>query len=321
MRRHADGRPLIFDLAARVFYLDVAGGSENCVFLAGGGRSGTTWVMEAINAERDHRVVFEPLAAHRLRFLSGFHRQHYLRPDDDDPYTAEVMDRVIHGRYRSWWTDQHNRTVLCRRRLIKSIRANLCLGYIRRRYPEMPMVLLIRHPCAAASSMLKLGYGGHPLSQFLDQPALVEDHLAPYEEMIRTTIDPFERRVVRWCIQHAVLFSQLREGDVHLMFYEELCDEPHESFAALYAHLGMPFNEPAREAVHRPSRLTGDHSEILKGAPKVDAWREGVSSEQVTRAMKILEAFGVGDVYGEDDRPDRRAVEARLRANGTRHSH
>jgi hypothetical protein len=318
MRRHADGRPLLLDLLSKVFYVDLAGGAEHSVFLAGGGRSGTTWVMELINARRDHRVVFEPFAAHRLRFLSGFHRQHYLRTDDDDPATGALMDRIVEGRYRSWWTDQHNRTFVCRRRLIKAIRANLCLGYVRRRYPRMPIILLVRHPCAAASSMLRLGYGHYPLEVFLDQPNLVEDHLSPYVDLIRSTEDEFDIRVLRWCIQHEVLFSQLSEGDVHLMFYEELCDDPHASFDAMFSYLGRPYDSAARNAVHRPSRLSGAHSAILSGSPSVDSWRNGVSAAQLKRAMEFLDAFGLGDIYGEGPRPDRGAAEARLRRNSAR---
>ena len=318
MRRHADGRPLLLDLLSKVLYVDLAGGAEHCVFLAGGGRSGTTWVMELINANRDHRVVFEPFATHRLRFLEGLHRQHYLRPEDDDPAIGAMMDRIMQGRYRSWWTDQHNRTFVCRRRLIKAIRANLCLGYIRHRYPRMPIVLLVRHPCAAASSMLRLGYGRYAMDGFLDQPRLVEDHLGPHVDLIRSTRDDFDVRVLRWCVQHQVLFSQLAEGDVHLMFYEELCDDPHASFQAMFSYLGRPYDPAAQQAVRRPSRLSGEHSAILSGAPRADAWRESVSSEQLERALGFLDVFGLGDIYGEGAHPDRSAAVARLQRNSAR---
>jgi len=320
MRRHADGRPILLDLLTKVFYLDRAGGSEDCVFVAGSGRSGTTWVMELINVHRDHRVIFEPFAAHRVRFLPGFHRQQYVRPDDHDSVVAAMFDRVIEGRFRSWWTDQHNRAFLPRRRLIKAIRANLCLGYVCRRYPRMPIVLLIRHPCAAAVSMARLGYGRYPTSVFLDQPALVEDHLAARVDLIRTTDDAFDKLVLRWCIQHQVLFSQLGAEDVHLMFYEELCDDPHGSFESLFSYLGRPYDLAAREAVTRPSRLAGDHSAILRGSPSVDAWRKSVSAEQLDRAVAILDAFGLGDIYGTAPRPNRSAAEARLAANTAQRS-
>lgn len=320
MRPHADGRPILLDLLAKIFYVDLAGGSKDCTLVAGGGRSGTTWVMEMINAGRDHRVVFEPFAPHRVRFLPGLDRQQYVRPEDDDPTTAALFDRVIDGRYRSWWTDQHNRTFLCRRRLIKAIRANLCLGYIRRRYPRMPIVLLVRHPCAAASSMLRLGYGRYPMSVFLDQPTLVEDHLDPYIDLIRSTEDEFDVRVLRWCVQHKVLFSQLAEGDVHLMFYEELCEDPHGSFEALFTYLGRSYGRTAKKAVHKPSRLSGDHSAILGGSPSVDAWRKSVSAEQLERATRLLDAFGLSDIYGEATSPDRSAAEARLAANAAQRS-
>jgi hypothetical protein len=320
MRRHADGHPILLDLLAKVLYVDRAGGAENCVFVAGGGRSGTTWVMELINASRDHRVIFEPFASDKVRFLPDFHRQQYVRREDDDAATAAAFDRIVEGRYRSWWTDQHNRTFICHHRLIKAIRANLCLGYLRQRYPRMPIVLLVRHPCAAACSMTRLGYGRYPMSVFLNQPELVEDHLAPYVDLIRSTVDEFDGRVLRWCIQHKVLFSQLEAGDVHLMFYEELCDDPHGSFEAMFSYLGRPYDEVARRAVHRPSRLSGDHSAILGGSPSVDAWRGSISAGQLERAMGFLDAFGLSDVYGASVRPDRRAVEARLTANATRRS-
>ena len=320
MRRHADGRSLLLDLLAKVLYVDRAGGAEDCVFIAGGGRSGTTWVMEMINANRDHRVVFEPFASHRVRFLPGFHREQYVRPADPDPSIAAAFDRVIQGRYRSWWTDQHNRTFICRRRLIKAIRANLCLGYIRRRYARMPMILLVRHPCGAASSMTRLGYGRYAMSVFLEQPALMEDHLSEHRELLETTVDEFDLRVLRWCIQHKVLFSQIATGDVHLMFYEELCDDPDRGFEEMCCYLGRPYDRTMKDALHRPSRLSGDHSAILRGRPAADAWLQSVSGAQIERSLRLLDAFALGDIYGDAPRPNRSAVEARLAANAAERS-
>jgi hypothetical protein len=320
MRRHADGRPILLDLLAKVLYVDLAGGSEDCVFIAGAGRSGTTWVMELVNANRDHRVVFEPFASHRVRALRGFPREPYIRPDDRDPEVVAHIDRIVSGRYRSWWTDQHNRTFVCRKRLIKAIRANLCLGFIRRRYPRMPIILLVRHPCAAVRSMVRLGYGSYPMDVFSDQAELVEDHLAPYLDLLRSTEDSFDQRVLRWCIQHKVMFSQLTEGDVHLMFYEELCTDPSRSFAQMCSYLGRPYDHNMRKAVHRPSRLSADHSEILGGSASPDAWREGVSAQQAERAMGFLETFGLGDLYSSEGMPNRAAAESRLTANAAQRS-
>jgi hypothetical protein len=318
LRRHADGRSILLDLLAKVLYVDLAGGSEDCVFIAGAGRSGTTWVMELVNANRDHRVVFEPFASHRIRALRGLPREPYIRIDETDARVVAHVDRIIAGRYRSWWTDQHNRTFVCRRRLIKAIRANLCVGFIRRRYPAMPIVLVVRHPCAAASSMIRLGYGAYPLEVFSSQEELVEDHLGPYVDLLRRTQEPFDQRVVRWCIQHKVLFEQLAEGDVHLMFYEELCTDPDGSFSRMCSYLGRPYDDAMREAVHRPSRLSGDHSAILAGSAAPEAWRDDVTAAQVERSLGFLETFGLSDLYTCDGLPNRAAAESRLAANAAR---
>lgn len=312
MRRHADAAPYLLELTKALCYVDRAGGPEDCAFLAGGGRSGTTWLMEIINANRDHRVVFEPFAAHKVRFLGRFTVEQYIAVDDDDPEVAAVVDRVIHGRFRSWWTDQHNRTLVCRRRLIKAIRANLALGYIRRRYPRMPIVVILRHPCAASLSMIKLGYGKQALEPYLQQPKFLEDHLATHRELVRTTTDPLQMRVLRWCIQHAVMFAQLEPGDVHLMFYEELCEEPDAALTSMCDYLGRPYDRAMQAMIHRPSRQAREDSAILRGRSPVEDWQRHVTSDQLDAAVGLLERFGLSDVYNHDPRPNREAAERHL---------
>ena len=86
------------------------------------------------------------------------------------------------------------------------------------------------------------------------------------------------------------------------------------------AYLGRPYDHNMRKAVHRPSRLSADHSEILGGSASPDAWREGVSAQQAERAMGFLETFGLGDLYSSEGMPNRAAAESRLTANAAQRS-
>ena len=49
---------------------------------------------------------------------------------------------------------------------------------------DMNVVIVIRHPAAFVSSVKKLNWH-HPMSHFLEQPALMREHLYPFEEQIR----------------------------------------------------------------------------------------------------------------------------------------
>ncbi len=137
-------------------FLDLAG--SRVAFLAGSGRSGTTWIQEIINFKKDHRVVFEPFWADRVPICAAFARHPYLRPSNREPRFVPPARQIIRGRLRSDWTDQFTDAGVYRFRLIKDIRANLFLFWLRHQYPRLPIILLLRHPVAVATSQLKRGW-------------------------------------------------------------------------------------------------------------------------------------------------------------------
>src|SRR5439155_17907235 len=112
-------------------------------------------------------------------------------------------DEILSGRVRSIWTDKYNRAHLPRKRLVKEVRGNLLLGWMHRNFPGMPIVLVLRHPCAVVSSQLKLPWNWHTDPEvFLSQDALMKDHLEPFREELTRVTDPFERHVLVWCIEN-----------------------------------------------------------------------------------------------------------------------
>src|SRR6516165_9942427 len=66
-------------------FIDLGGAANNVVFLAGTGRSGTTWVSHFINYRNEYRYIFEPFPSPKANICTAFRYRQYLRPENDDP--------------------------------------------------------------------------------------------------------------------------------------------------------------------------------------------------------------------------------------------
>ncbi len=283
------------------FYVDLGRDHRDSVFLAGSGRGGTTWVSEIINYGGEYRYVFEPFHPGKVSICKNFRSKQYLRPDDRREEYLEPARKILTGALRSGWTDRFNRKFVARRRLIKDIRANLLLGWMRANFPGMQIILLLRHPCAVVASRLALGWRDN-LSETMEQEELVEDFLGPMEPEIRGARDAFERHLFLWCIENYVPLRQFAPGEIHLAFYENFLAHPDDEIRRLLASLGRDPDERVYSALSRPSPLSrkGAGSE----APSVDAWRRHVTDARLERATEILGLFGLQRIYGEGAMPD-----------------
>lgn len=252
--------------------------------------------------------MFEPFHPAEVPLARGFGYRRYIRPEDPNPELLESARRVLSGNTRGPWTDRFHRRIVARRRLIKDIRANLFLGWLGANFPEMPVIFILRHPCAVALSRTRLGWRSR-LGEFLEQPGLVEDFLGPVAGEMRTAAtDParteFERHVFAWCVENHVPLSQLGRGRAHLIFYEKLCRSPEEELRGLFRYLGEELESSPPEALRSPSDLSRSGSAVLSGKDTVGAWRAELSEEQIRRAAGIIESFGLASIYGQSPMPD-----------------
>jgi len=278
--------------------VDLARGDHTkTVFLAGSGRSGTTWLSGLVNHDAAYRQIFEPFHPGKVEGFRGFGSKQYLRPGDRREEFLAPAREAVTGQLRSRWSDRGG-ALVARRRLVKDIRANLLLGWLADNFPGMPMVLLMRHPCAVVSSRLALGWRDN-LDETMAQGDLVEDHLTAVEDHIRAARDPFERHLFLWCIDNRVPLRQFRPGAIHLCFYENLVAHPEPELRRLFAFVGREYDDGVLGRLGRPSPTSRPN-----GRPSLDGWRGRVGGGQLERAVEVLDLFGLDGIYGRGTMPN-----------------
>jgi|SRR5450755_321351 len=301
---------------ARQIHVDVGGDVADTVLLAGGGRGGTTWVAEILNHANDYRFIFEPFYAERVPLCRSFRNRQYIREDDAASPLRDAAARVLSGRFRSGWADFYNRKLVAHKRLIKEIRANLFLKWIRQQFPAVRIVLLLRHPCAVAASRMFYGWG-HQLEEFLDQPQLMTDFLEPFRALLTNERDEFARHVVRWCVETFVPLRQFAGADVHVALYEDFQVTPHDEVSRLFAYLGKPMTESVMERLGTPSRTAWEQLATPKTSHEPpNGWKRHVSPERERRALEILQLFGLDAIYSGDPMPNSAAARAMTGVHG-----
>ena len=291
-------------MSRRVF-IDLNRDCQRSVFLAGDGRSGTTWLSEIINCDNRYRFLFEPFHPSFVADIKHFRFFQYLRPQDNDERFLGPARSIVTGAHRSARVDSLNKCRLARRRLIKDIFANLFLKWLHVQFPGMPLVLVVRHPCAVAASKMKLRewiWNVNP-QEFLDQPQLMADYLEPYRELIQKTTDDFDKQILHWCLSHYVPFKQFKKGELHIVSYEHLCERPEHEIRRLFRFIGQDYDPAALEAASKPSATITQDSAVVRKTDLVSGWQDKITPAQRRRACELMEVFGL-NLYSDRPMPE-----------------
>ena len=132
----------------------------------------------------------------------------------------------------------------------------------------------------------------------------MKDFLEPFRALFENVTDPFERHVLLWCAENYVPLRTLGKGEVHVVFYETLCEYPVEELQRLSEFLGAELGTGAVKALQKPSETSKVHSAVHTGSSLlVEAWRSSVSERQLRRTMEMVGRFGLETIYGKTPRP------------------
>lgn len=290
---------------------DVAGAFRKPILLAGLPRSGSSWTGKLLASGGGIRYFREPFNAKWQRFAEPF-QFHYLRADDEntdfDVYCRAVFKGRVGGpsverhqwsRYAhfGWWPG---------RVLVKEVHAVLALERIERLVGPRTVVL-VRHPCALASSWRRLlearpddpMWSGvdHHLQGLLGQKALVDEYLAPHIHTLESAQTYLEKVGALWGAVYKVLLQQAeRHPDWIVVTHESLSADPEGSFRRLFGQLGVRWTYKTSKLLEETS---SKHSNSLYGTVRVSTdevgkWRGELSPAEAEEVLAGARPFGIG---------------------------
>ncbi len=284
------------------FFRDTNEDYRKTILIAGTGRSGTTWIANMINYNNDYRFMFEPFMPKYVPECKQFKYRQYIRPNNNNKKFLEPANKILSGNIRNKWIDKFNKKFSCEYRLVKDIRINLFLKWIKTHFPEIPIILVLRHPCAVANSRLKLNWDNH-LDSLLSQSELIEDFLKQFLGEIKKCETDFEKHVFLWCIETYVVLKQFRNSNMHIVCYENMCTDPLKEINRLFEFIGREHSEKVFHQAKKPIMIRKD-SAILTGENLINQWKKDVSETMIKRTLEILELFELNKVYSEKPEPN-----------------
>ena len=275
---------------------------RNTIFLTGSGRSGTTWVQEIINTHNEFRVMFEPFHSDKVSLLNGWYNRQYIRNFDQSDNFISPANIILSGSIRHKWIDRHNYRMFAKKRIIKDIRTQLMLKWIKTNFPEIPIIMIMRHPCAVANSRIRANWGTF-LNEFIAQEQLVNDFLSPFIKYIKESNSTFENQLFMWCIENYVPLKQFNPGEILLIFYENICSNPQNEISKILNFLNINYDYNYIKKSKKPSSVSHKDSAIISGGDFIKKWKSFISANQINRAVQILSIFGLQNIYNESCYP------------------
>lgn len=290
------------------------------ILVTGAHRSGTTWVGKMLAASRQVTYVSEPLNVwHRPGVMSApvRHWYTYICSENELEYLSAFQD-TLRLRYQLWaeirslaslrdlarmgrdasafWSGR----LLHKRALLKDPFAVFSIPWFRERF-GCAVVVVVRHPAAFASSLVRLGWS-FDFTDLLAQPLLLRDWLADFQPEIafiqKQSQDILGQACLLWkMIYRVVSILQARMQDLLVVRHEDLSMDPVESFERLYRLLGLRFHAHARRTIVQSSNaenpnepsLRRVHSVRVDSRASLQNWKRRLSQEEIARVRHLTE--------------------------------
>jgi hypothetical protein len=319
--------------------------------VAGSGRSGTTWVQDALATSNALRPVFEPLHPH-VSEIGDRYAHRALGADDDHPDLERFLIEVCAGRRNRFWTQYRRQrrwllppptefsTIQEARRtyrrwgkffkelprlvaatvrgdpLVKCIRANLMLGWLSRRI-GCRTVLIVRHPGSVIESELRNGWNAwFALERFRRDARLHELTGDRYRSLLARPMTAVEAFAARWVIENQWAVEQAASTGVTVVYYEQLLQSPDREWQRIQVALGLD-KAPSREVIQRPSQQSASLKSAAGASIDEPWWMRALSRDQLGQIQGVLDRASVG-FYGMSDPRPRSPVESKPIEDGLR---
>lgn len=291
--------------AGRLLVTDIRSARKPPVLVAGLPRAGTTWLGRTLGQAPGLRYFHEPFNVGKVAEARPY-LMRYLRADDYEPAFAELCREAFEGRGKHErmrgghpfqsdlrWPARH---------LVKDVHVCLALDWISRHIGAQT-VIIVRHPCAIASSWARLrehfpddahwDVDTH-VAPLLSQPALFEDHLAPYRETIAAAETYFEKLGVLWGATYHVI---LRQWENHpnwiVVRHQDLCIDPQRTFADLARRLDLDWTRAVQDHLRDSTSKAGNQPYELRriAAEEPKKWMIELGNDAAQEVLAFAQRF------------------------------
>src|SRR5207248_3313225 len=150
----------------------------------------------------------------------------------------------------------------------------------------------------------------HPFGDFLAQPLLMRDLLAPYEEEITRFAererDIVDQAILLWNLIHSAIEGyRARRSDWAFVRHEDLSREPVEGFRAMFSHVGVPFSAETERAIAdatasaNPAEVSDAGVLARDSRAGIWTWKARLTPEEIARVREGTAA--VSDAFYSDE--------------------
>ena len=185
------------------------------------------------------------------------------------------------------------------------LKNHLFLKWLVASFPEVPLLFIIRHPCAVVSSRMQLGWATDTdIAPFLAQPNLVDDFLADKMDVIERAKTVEEKHAIIWCISNLIPIRQFGLENLNIVYYEKLVCEPETEIDRIFRRLNLDYDkQTALNEVEKPSVTTTWEHASLTPQNKIGNWKAKLSSRQIDNILSLVHGFGLNDLYDHTRMP------------------
>lgn len=288
------------------FYFEKNNEIKNSIIIDGVGRSGTTWLAEILADILHYRQIFEPFRPDKVEIFSEFQYKEYIPPSYRNDEYFNIFKRILAGKIKNRWINQDNRVFRAQGRIIKSIRASFFLKWIKNNFPEIPIIFMMRHPCAVTNSRTELGWSQNELDLLLKQEKLVTDHLEPYLNVIKDAKTLIQKNACIWCIQNLIALNTMEPDDWFIITYEHLFMNPEDEIKNILMFIGYIKEFDISKIKNRHSLQTLKQSDIITHSNPLEAWKTKLSENDINDILNIVREFSLDNIYDIEIMPKKK---------------
>lgn len=281
------------------------------VILAGLPRSGTTWLAEVLATARGVQYIHEPFnithrpaaRPHYLTYATARHADPAFEAYAREAFSGRVKPVKGSGprgkAHPAWWPT---------RLVVKDVHTPLALEWVDR-HVSPQVVIATRHPCAVASSWLRLrrqlpkdfhwqDMELH-LQPLLAQPALVEGDgpLAPFRDVLRSAETYLERFGAYWgACYHVILRQRAAHPAWTLVPHEALCVDPDGEFRRVFERLHLRWSPATTAHLAASTTTASDRPYVAQrvSAEEPDKWRRELTEVEVEEVRRFVRPYKLG---------------------------